>query len=81
MENPTEDQTSALLAMPGVGFLGMLVIGTIAGGLRRKLPPAIIGDGEYSATEGDDFLVSAMTRKPERQIRLLLSHHDVFVRR
>ena len=33
-----EDQTSALLAMPGVGFLGMLVIGTIAGWIAEKIP-------------------------------------------
>ena len=32
-----EDQTSALLAMPGVGFLGMLVIGTIAGWIAEKI--------------------------------------------
>ena len=32
-----DDQTSALLAMPGVGFLGMLVIGTIAGWIAEKI--------------------------------------------
>ena len=32
-----EDQTSALLAMPGVGFLGMVVIGTIAGWIAEKI--------------------------------------------
>jgi uncharacterized membrane protein YeaQ/YmgE (transglycosylase-associated protein family) len=32
-----EDQTSALLAMPGVGFLGMLIIGTIAGWIAEKI--------------------------------------------
>lgn len=32
-----EDQTSALFAMPGVGFLGMLIIGTIAGWIAEKI--------------------------------------------
>ena len=37
MENPDGGSTSALLAMPGVGFLGMLVIGTIAGWIAEKI--------------------------------------------
>jgi uncharacterized membrane protein YeaQ/YmgE (transglycosylase-associated protein family) len=36
MESPMEDQTT-LLAMPGVGFLGMLIIGTIAGWIAEKI--------------------------------------------
>ena len=32
-----EDQTSTLLAMPGVGFLGIVVIGTIAGWIAEKI--------------------------------------------
>jgi uncharacterized membrane protein YeaQ/YmgE (transglycosylase-associated protein family) len=37
MESQMEDQTSALLAMPGVGFLGMLIIGTLAGWIAEKI--------------------------------------------
>jgi uncharacterized membrane protein YeaQ/YmgE (transglycosylase-associated protein family) len=32
-----EGQTHTLLTMPGVGFLGMLIIGTIAGWIAEKL--------------------------------------------
>jgi uncharacterized membrane protein YeaQ/YmgE (transglycosylase-associated protein family) len=32
-----EERTSALLAMPGVGFFGMLIIGTIAGWIAEKI--------------------------------------------
>jgi uncharacterized membrane protein YeaQ/YmgE (transglycosylase-associated protein family) len=32
-----EDQTQALLSMPGVGFLGMLIIGILAGWIAEKI--------------------------------------------
>jgi len=32
-----EDQTQALLSMPGVGFLGMLIIGILAGWVAEKI--------------------------------------------
>jgi uncharacterized membrane protein YeaQ/YmgE (transglycosylase-associated protein family) len=32
-----EDQTQALLSMPGVGFLGMLIIGILAGFIAEKV--------------------------------------------
>jgi uncharacterized membrane protein YeaQ/YmgE (transglycosylase-associated protein family) len=32
-----EDQTQALLSMPGVGFLAMLVIGILAGWIAEKI--------------------------------------------
>jgi uncharacterized membrane protein YeaQ/YmgE (transglycosylase-associated protein family) len=32
-----EDQTQALLSMPGVGFLAMLIIGIVAGWIAEKI--------------------------------------------
>lgn len=32
-----DDQTQALLSMPGVGFLGMLIIGILAGWVAEKI--------------------------------------------
>jgi uncharacterized membrane protein YeaQ/YmgE (transglycosylase-associated protein family) len=32
-----EDQTQALLSMPGVGFLGMLIVGILAGWIAEKV--------------------------------------------
>jgi uncharacterized membrane protein YeaQ/YmgE (transglycosylase-associated protein family) len=32
-----EDQTQALLSMPGVGFLGMLIVGILAGWIAEKI--------------------------------------------
>jgi uncharacterized membrane protein YeaQ/YmgE (transglycosylase-associated protein family) len=32
-----EDQTQALLSMPGFGFLGMLIIGVLAGWIAEKI--------------------------------------------
>jgi uncharacterized membrane protein YeaQ/YmgE (transglycosylase-associated protein family) len=32
-----EDQTQAVLSMPGVGFLGMLIIGILAGWIAEKI--------------------------------------------